>query len=148
MTEAPDADRILARRAAVVTICEDAATSVIDRVVLEASKAANMFGLSPERATRYGDSIKSTLPTAFDAMKLADGPARDAQIDDVARRVRAVTDSNHIPRIVERGLVAIAYRVTREVIRRRASQTAFSADELEGEFVAFGERLERRLFDH
>ncbi|HEY6958691.1 MAG TPA: hypothetical protein VI814_07700 [Candidatus Limnocylindria bacterium] len=137
---------VLARREAVARICEDAATSVVDRVVREASAAANVFGLSSERATRYGDGIKATLPVAFEAMCMPDGPARDARIADVARLVRAVTDTHHIPRIVERGLVAIAYRITREVIRRRASQTAFGPDELESEFVAFGEQLEARLF--
>ena len=141
-----DADPVVARRRAVARICDDAATSVIDRVVSEANAAANVFGLSPERATRYGEQIKSTLPTAFDAMCMADGPERDARIAEVARLVRSVTDANHIPRIVERGLVAIAYRVTREIVRRRASQTPFGPDELEQEFVDFGARLDARLF--
>jgi hypothetical protein len=137
---------VLARREAVARICQDAATSVIDRVVREASAAASVFGLSSERATRYGDGIKATLPAAFEAMCMADGPERDARIADVARLVRDVSDTHHIPRIVERGLVAIAYRVTREVIRRRADQTAFAPSELEAEFVAFGDKLEARLF--
>ncbi len=47
-----DPARVLARRATIVRICEDAATAVIDRVVAEASAAANTFGLSAERATR------------------------------------------------------------------------------------------------
>jgi len=142
-----DAEVILARRAAVARLCEDAATSVVDRVVSEATAAANLFGLSPDRGTRYGAEIKATLPTAFDAMRLPDGDEREARIGDLARMVRGVTDANHIPRIVERGLVAIAYRVTREVVRRRASQTPFTADELEAEFVAFGARLDRHLFE-
>lgn len=138
---------VLARREAVARICEDAATSVIDRVVREASAAANTFGLSTERATRYGEEIKGTLPIAFEAMCMPDGTARDARIGDVARLVRGVSEGHHIPRIVERGLVAIAYRITREVIRRRAAQTPFTPDELEAEFVTFGELLEQRLFD-
>ncbi len=57
-----------------------------------------------------------------------------------------MSDANHIPRIVERGLVAIAYRITRELIRRRAAGTTFGPDELEAEFVAFGDRLQQQLF--
>lgn len=139
---------VLPRREAVARICQDAATSVVDRVVREASAAANVFGLSSDRAARYGDEIKATLPVAFGAMCMADGPERDASITALARQVRDVSEAHRIPRIVERGLVAIAYRITREVIRRRAGQTAFSADELEAEFVDFGEQLEARLFAH
>lgn len=140
------ADPVLARRDAVARICDAAAGSVVDRVVREASNAANMFGLSPERASGYADGIKATLPLAYAAMRMPDGSERDAAIDDTARRVRAVSESAHIPRIVERGLVAITYRITREVIRRRADGTGFSPDELEREFVLFGELLQQRLF--
>ena len=58
---------------------------------------------------------------------------------------RSVSDGHHIPRIVERGLVVIAVRIAREVIRRRAAEHGFTPDELEKEFVSFADQLEDRL---
>jgi hypothetical protein len=140
-----NADPVLARRAAVVTICETAANSVIDRVVDEALHAAGRFGLTRERANEYTAGIQQTLPRAFAAMKMPDGLERSAAIDGVAAAVRAVSDAHHIPRIVERGLVVIAVRIAREVIRRRAPEQGFTPEELESEFVSFAQLLEDRL---
>lgn len=137
---------MLARRAALVEICERAATSVIDRVVSEASRAANTFGLSRDGAARYAEGIRETLPLAFAAMALPDGSERDAQIARLAAMVRGVSEHSHIPRLVERGLVAIAVRIAREVVRRGAAERGFTPDELEREFVAFADSLEDRLF--
>lgn len=138
-------DPTLARRAAVVAICEPAARAAIDRVVDEAVRAASIFGLTREKAAAYAEGIHATLPRAYDAMKLSDGPERTARIAELARSVRAVSDSHHIPRIVERGLVAIAIRIGREVVRRGALAQSFPPDELEREFVAFAGKLEDRL---
>jgi hypothetical protein len=129
----------------VVAICEPAARSVISRVVSEAVRAANLFGLTPERASEYGDGILATLPPAFDTMRLPDGPERDAGIEALATSVRAVSESNHVPRLVERGLTAIAVRIAREVVRRGAADKGFTADELEDEFADFAAELEARL---
>jgi len=139
------ADPILARRAAVVAICEPAANAVIDRVVDEAVHAAGRFGLTRERANEYTAGIQQTLPRAFEAMKMPDGLERSAAVDEVAAAVRAVSDEHHIPRIVERGLVVIAVRIAREVIRRRAEDHGFTPAALEHEFVSFAELLEDRL---
>lgn len=139
-------DRVLARRAAVAAICDVAARSVIERVVNEAVAAANLFGLTRERANAYADGIRSTLPETLVTMQLPDSPERTAGIDRLARQVRAVSESHHIPRIVERGLTAIAVRTTRELIRRRAHEHGFTPEELEAEFVAFADQLEGRLF--
>jgi len=139
------ADPILARRAAVVAICEPAANAVIDRVVDEAVHAAGRFGLTRERANEYTAGIKETLPRTFEAMKMPDGLERSAAVDEVAAAVRAVSDEHHIPRIVERGLVVIAVRIAREVIRRRAEDHGFTPAALEHEFVSFAELLEDRL---
>ena|SRR2546428_5929210 len=139
-------DAVLARRKAVVAICERAANSVIDRVVGEASRAADMLGLDAASAHRYGEGIRSTMPQFFEAMAMSDGPEREARILALAGQVRAISDQNHIPRIVERGLTAIALRLAREIIRRRAEEQGFTPDELEKEFVAFADRLETRLF--
>jgi|GEM_PF-3721577 len=139
-------DRTRARRAAVVAICEPAARSTIARVVDEAVKAATIFGLTRERADAYADGILSTLPLAFEAMAMEDGPERTGRIRELASAVRAVSDSHHIPNLVERGLVAIALRIAREVVRRGAERQGFTPDELEAEFIAFADRLEDQLY--
>ena len=139
-------DPIAARREALVAICEPAARSVIDRVVDEAVSAAKIFGLTREKANGYAAGINATLPLAFDAMKMPDGVARRRRIGELAVAVRAVSESNHIPRIIERGLVAIALRIAREVVRRGAVAKGFTPDELEKEFMAFADQLEDRLF--
>jgi hypothetical protein len=118
---------------------------VIERVVNEAVAAASIFGLTRERADRYAAGIQSTLPPAFEAMQLPDGPERSARIDALATSVRGVSDDHHVPRIVERGLTSIAVRIAREVIRRRAVERGFTPEELEAEFIAFADRLEDRL---
>jgi hypothetical protein len=120
---------------------------VIERVVNEAVAAASIFGLTRERADRYAAGIQSTLPPAFEAMQLPDGPERSARIDALATSVRGVSDSHHVPRIVERGLTSIALRIAREVIRRRAPERGFTPEELEAEFVAFADQLEARLHE-
>jgi hypothetical protein len=139
-------DHVLARRKALVAICERAANGVIDRVVEEASRAASMLGLGVESAKTYGEGIRSALPTAFDALGMPDGPDRDARILALAGRIRAVSEQNHIPRIVERGLTSIAIRISREVIRRSAPEHGFAPDELDREFGIFADKMETRLF--
>jgi len=136
---------VLARRAAVVAICEPAARSVVARVTDEAVRAANIFGLTRDRASAYAEGVLATLPTAFDAMRLADGPERDAGIDALATKVRGVSESHHVPGLVERGLTKIAVAIAREVVRRGAPAQNFTPDELEREFVAFADQLEARL---
>jgi hypothetical protein len=139
-------DRTMVRRAAVVAICEPAARSTVARVVDEAVKAAAIFGLTRERADAYADGILSTLPLAFESMAMPDGPDRSARIGQLAAAVRSVSDSHHVPSHVERGLVAIALRIAREVVRRGAERQGFTPDELEGEFVAFADLLEDQLY--
>lgn len=139
-------DPIVARREALVAICEPAARSVIDRVVDEAVHAAHIFGLTRERADGYAEGINATLPLVWGAMKMPEGVERRRSIGELAVAVRAVSESNHIPRIVERGLVAIAIRIAREVVRRGAVAKGFTPDELDGEFIAFADLLEDRLF--
>lgn len=112
----------------------------------EAVAASNRFRLTRERATSYTTGIETTLPAVLETMRLPDSPERSAGIADIARAVRAVSERHHIPRIVERGLTAIAIRITREVVRRRAADHGFGPDELEAEFVAFADQLEARLF--
>lgn len=139
-------DPVLARRAAVAAICERAARSVVDRVVDEAVNAAHLFGLDRAGASAYAGSIEATLPEAFAALRMADGSERTAKIGALALAIRRVSESHHIPRIVERGLVAIAVRISREVVRRGAAERGFAPEDLEQELSAFADQLEDRLF--
>ena len=141
-----DADPVLARRAAVAAISREAAEGIIDRLVSEASRALNAIG-SRDAAQRYGDGIRQNLPLFYEAVQLPDGSERDAKVAMLIAQTRGVSEHHHIPRLVERGLVAIAVRLGREVIRRRAAQRGFTPEELEREFVAFTDLLEDRLFE-
>ena len=139
-------DPTMARRIATAEICRDATNTVVDRVVSEATRAANLLGFGGDAASHYGDGIRETLPFAFGLMELPDGSEREAGITRLASMVRGVTEQNHIPQIVERGLVAIAFRVARETVRHNAAAKGFTADELEHEFMEFADQLEGLLF--
>ena len=142
----PAVDPLLARRIATAEICRDGSSAVVERVVSEASRAANLLGFGRDAAKRYSDGIRDTLPFAFDTMSLPDGSERDAGIARLAAMIRGVTETNRIPQIVERGLVAIAFRVAREMVRRGAAEKGYSPDELEQEFMSFADPLEALLF--
>ncbi len=88
----------------------------------------------------------ATLPLANDAICEIDEAARRRKIEALCTAVRAVSDEHRIPRIIERGLTAIAVRLSRQAIRHGAAGTGYGADELETEFVAFAEELEAALF--
>jgi len=139
-------DPVLARRAATADICLSASSTVVERVVSEAARAANLLGFGREAATRYGEGIRETLPFAFQTMALPDGSEREAGLARLAAMTRGVSEQNRIPQIVERGLVAIAFRVARELVRRGAPAKGFTPDELEHEFMAFADQLEGLLF--
>ena len=139
-------DPVLARRAATADICLSVSNTVVERVVTEATRAANLLGFGRDAAKRYGDGIKETLPFAFQTLALPDGSEREARLARLAAMVRGVSEQNRIPQIVERGLVAIAFRVARELVRRGAPEKGFTPDELEQEFMAFADQLEALLF--
>jgi len=143
---ADSADPVLRRRAAVVAIYQRAAAATVDRVAHEATSAASALGLTADRVAGYGDRIRAILPLAFDAMSSPDGPERSAKTDELARGIRGISDQHNIPRLVERGLVALAVRVGREVVRRGAQDQGFTPDELDAEYTAFARLLEGRLF--
>lgn len=105
-------DPVLARRAATADICLKASNTVTERIVSEATRAANLARLRTGR--------RATLR-------------------------RRYPGEPH-PHIVERGLVAIAFRVARELVRRGAPEKGFTPDELEQEFIAFADQLEGLLF--
>lgn len=142
----PAVDPLVARRVATAEICRGSAGAVVERIVAEAARAANLLGFGREAAKRYSDGIRDILPFAFDTMALPDGSERDARIARLAAMVRGVTEENRIPQIVERGLVAIAFRVAREMVRHGAPEQGYAPEELEQEFMVFADQLEGLLF--
>jgi hypothetical protein len=135
------------RRAALAEICDEVAGEVVDRVVAEAVRASNFFGLSGDVARRYGASVRGTLPVALTVLREADAAERERRMSELVARVLAVSDEHHIPRIIERGLVSIAFGVTRRLVRERAAASSFTAEELDEEFIAFRKEFEQELFE-
>jgi hypothetical protein len=135
------------RRAALAAIFDQVATQMVERVVAEAVRASNFFGLSGDVAVRYGHSIRGTLPAALDALTEPDRTQHDRKMGALVTRVRQVSEDHHVPRIIERGLVSIAFGFARGVIRQRAETSGFAADELDAVFVSFRDEFEEKLFE-
>ena len=133
------------RRAALATIFDTVATQMVERVVAEAVRASNFFGLSGELAERYGRSIHATFPSALDALVEPDPVGRDRKLENVVASVRQVSEQHHVPAIIERGLVSIAFGFARRLTRERAGPSGFTADELDAELTAFQTDFERKL---
>ncbi len=119
---------------------------MIERVVAEAVRASNFFGLTGEIAERYGRSIRATLPFALDALVEADPVERDRKMEVLVASVRRVSEEHHVPGLIERGLVSIAFGFARRLMSQRVGPSGFTADELDVEFVAFRNEFERKLF--
>lgn len=132
-------------RAALADSFDAIATQMVERVVAEAVRASNFFGLTAGRAERYGESVRATFPQALDAMRETDAGQRERKIAELAANVRAVSVAHHVPRIIERGLVSIAFGVARGPIVDRASRSGFARDDLDNELRVFREALEAKL---
>ena len=132
-------------RAALADSFDQVATQMVERIVAEAVRAANFFGLTAANARRYGESVRATFPVALDAMREADPLVRDQKIGALAGTVRAVSVGHHVPRIIERGLVSIAFGVARGPTLDRAARTGLPRAELDTELLAFREALEAKL---
>jgi hypothetical protein len=136
-----------ARRRALATVFDQVATEMVERVVAEAVRAANFFGLSGEVAQRYGQSIRATLPAALDALTEPTAAERDRKMGELVARVRSVSDEHHVPRIVERGLVNIAFGLARRLVHDRTAASGFTAEDLDSELMAFRSEFEQKLFE-
>jgi hypothetical protein len=141
-----EGDQSARRRAALATIFDGVATQMIERVVAEAVRASNFFGLTGDVAERYGRSIRATLPSALNALVEPDPVERDQKMEVVVASVRRVSEEHHVPAIIERGLVSIAFGFARRLISQQAGRSGFTADELDEEFIAFRNEFERKLF--
>ena len=132
-------------RAALADSFDEIATQMVERVVAEAVRAANFFGLTAGGAERYGENVRATFPLALDAMRESDPAERDRKLAALAASVRGVSVAHHVPRIIERGLVSIAFGVARGPILDRATRTGLSRAELDAELQRFREGLEGKL---
>lgn len=121
------------------------ASNVIELIANEAARATSFVGFGEDATRRYANAVMATIPLAADAMREMDEEERTKKIAALAGAVRAVSGGHRVPEIVERGLTEIALRLGRQRIRDGATSTEFSADELEAEFVAFGDRVRSAL---
>jgi hypothetical protein len=137
---------VSARRRALATIFDGVATQMVERVVAEAVRASNFFGLTGNVAERYGRSIRATLPSALDALVEANPVERDRKMEVLVASVRGVSVEHHVPAIIERGLVSIAFGFARRLISQHSGPSGFTPDELDAEFIAFRNEFEKKLF--
>jgi hypothetical protein len=132
------------RRLALAAICEEAANSIIDRIAGEGVSASES-SLTPDFMRRYADAIRGAIPATLDAVREPDPAVQAAKLDAVAASIRAVSDSHHVPRLVERGMMVVGFRFAGEVVRRRAQGSGFTPDQLHDELKWLQEELEHRL---
>jgi hypothetical protein len=78
-------------------------------------------------------------------MRETDAVERERKIGELAANVRAVSVAHHVPRIIERGLVSIAFGVARGPVLDRAARSGLARDELDQELRVFREALEAKL---
>jgi hypothetical protein len=78
-------------------------------------------------------------------MRETDVAQREQKMAELAASVRAVSVAHHVPRIIERGLMSIAFGVARGPIVDRAVRSGFARDELDQELRVFREALEAKL---
>ena len=134
------------RRIALAKLFDQVAMEMVDRVVSEAVRASTFFGLRGSAARRYGERIRALLPAALDVLTEPTAAARDHKLDDLVSSVRKISEEHHVPRIIERGLVSIAFGAARHLVRERAASTDFAADDLDEELNGYRRAFEERLF--
>ena len=141
-----DDEATAGRRIALARLFEQVATEMVDRVVSEAERASTFFGLRGTAVSRYGERIQALLPAALDVLTEPTAATRDQKMDELVANVRGVSDEHNVPRIIERGLVSIAFGVAGHLVRNKAASTDFTAEELDEELDAYRKAFEERLF--
>jgi hypothetical protein len=135
----------LRRRMALAAIFEETADSIVDRIAAEAARASGLTSLAAEFVGRYTVGIRSVLPAALDAVREPDPAVQATKLDGVAASIRAVSEAHHVPRLIERGLMVVAFRVVSEFVRRNAAARGCTPEELDGELKILQLELEHRL---
>ena len=132
------------RRAALGAIFRETADAIVDRVASEGARASGLR-LAQDFVRKYSEGIRETLPAALDAVAETDPALQATKLDGLAASIRAVSDRHHVPHLLEKGLLAVAFKVASELVRRRAEGQGFTADELDAELSWIRNELERRL---
>jgi hypothetical protein len=130
---------------ALAAIFEEAADSIVDRIAAEAARASGLTSLAAEFLGRYTVAIRGVLPAALDAVREPDPAMQASKLDGVAASIRAVSEAHHVPRLIERGLMVVAFRIVSEVVRRGAVARGSTPEELDGELKVLQGELEQRL---
>jgi hypothetical protein len=130
---------------ALAAIFEETADSIVDRVAGEAARASGLTSLAAEFVGRYTLAVRGVLPAALEAVREPDPALQASKLDGVAASIRAISEAHHVPRLIERGLMVVAFRIVGEVVRRNASTHGFTPEHLDEELKVFQEELEQRL---
>lgn len=134
----------LRRRTALVRILDRRAEPILSGIVSDSLRAADFAGLGRSVATRYVARVRAALPVCVAALG-ADDPERERILADNATVVRDLV-AEGVPPSVQRGLVALGFKVAGSIARDGARVHGFAPDELEDELIAFRRELEARFF--
>ena len=118
---------------------------MVDRVVAEAIRAASFLGLKGDVAEGYGARIRAILPGALDALMESDPVPRARKLESIVADVRRVSEEHRVPRMIERGLVSIAFGFARALIWQQGGRDGFTSGDLDQELVAFRDAFEATL---
>ena len=132
------------RRRALVTILEDRAEPILDRIVEDALRATDFIGLGRTVAQRYATTARTSLPLWLAALGARDAD-RSRIFDENAYLIRELIGEG-IPKFVQRSLVALGFKAASGLVRDRARTNGFEPDELEDELRVFQRAFEARLF--
>lgn len=132
------------RRAALVSILEHRAESILDRVVADALRATDFVGLGRSVAQRYAATARASLPLWLAALGAND--AERARVLDANAHLIKQLVAQGIPKFVQRSLVSWGFKAANGIARDRARAEGFEPDELEDELRVFRRAFEARLF--
>jgi hypothetical protein len=142
--ETESSTRTELRRAALVTILEDRAEPILDRIVADALRATDFVGLGGTVAARYATIARKSLPLWLTALGAMD-PQRARILDDNAHLIKEIV-AQGIPKFVQRSFVSWGFKAANGIARDGARAEGFEPDELEDELRVFQRAFEARLF--
>lgn len=140
----PETRRAWRRRPALVSILQQWADAVAERVVAEAVRANDFMGLGQSVATRFLGTAQRSMPEALNALG-ADDHERSRLLESFARHVHELLALG-VPKFVQRALVASGFAVANGIARARARERGFDPNELEDALRTFQRAMEERLF--
>jgi hypothetical protein len=132
------------RRAALVSILEQRADPILDRIIADSLRATDFVGLGRTLAARFAATAHGSLPVWLDALGAPD-PERMRIFEQNAHYVRENL-GHGIPKFVQRSLASFGFRLATGIARDAAPGHGFEPDELEDELRVFQRAFEARLF--